>query len=151
MPWLALTVEVDGAEAGELSEALSEAFLDSGAQSVSIEGIGGRRQSVTALLGLAADPGAVMARAASACGLAGVPGFALSRIEDQDWVRRSQAQFGPIRVDARLWIVPSWRLPSDPASRSQWEDLRLCGERCAEPSASPSLAIPFALSYRGCH
>jgi len=111
MPWLALTVEVDGAGAGELSEALSEALLDSGAQSVSIEGIGGRRQSVTALLGLAADPGAVMARAASACGLAGVPGFALSRVEDQDWVRRSQAQFAPLAVGERLWVGPSWHEP----------------------------------------
>jgi ribosomal protein L11 methyltransferase len=41
-------------------------------------------------------------------------GFALSsplaaRVEDQDWVRVTQAQFAPMRISSRLWIVPSWR------------------------------------------
>jgi ribosomal protein L11 methyltransferase len=36
-------------------------------------------------------------------------------IEEQDWVRRSQAQFGPIAI-GRLAIVPTWHEPPDPAA-----------------------------------
>jgi ribosomal protein L11 methyltransferase len=35
------------------------------------------------------------------------------RVDDEDWVRRSQAQFGADRISARLWIVPSWHEPPD--------------------------------------
>jgi ribosomal protein L11 methyltransferase len=31
----------------------------------------------------------------------------------QDWVRATQAQFGPIHVADRMWIVPSWCEPVD--------------------------------------
>jgi ribosomal protein L11 methyltransferase len=31
-------------------------------------------------------------------------------------VRRSQAQFGPIRVSEKIWIVPSWHEPPDPGA-----------------------------------
>jgi ribosomal protein L11 methyltransferase len=29
-------------------------------------------------------------------------------VPEQDWVRATQAQFGPIRIDDDFWIVPSW-------------------------------------------
>ena len=29
-------------------------------------------------------------------------------IEDQDWVRATQAQFEPIKITKKLWIVPTW-------------------------------------------
>ncbi len=29
-------------------------------------------------------------------------------VEEQDWVRATQAQFGPIRIAEDFWIVPSW-------------------------------------------
>ena len=29
-------------------------------------------------------------------------------VEEQDWVRATQAQFGPIRIAQDFWIVPSW-------------------------------------------
>ena len=32
---------------------------------------------------------------------------------DADWVRRTQAQFEPIRISRRLWIVPSWHAAPD--------------------------------------
>jgi ribosomal protein L11 methyltransferase len=35
----------------------------------------------------------------------------VDQVEDQDWVRRSQAQFAPLEVGARLWIGPSWHEP----------------------------------------
>ena len=37
-------------------------------------------------------------------------------MEDNDWVRLTQAQFEPIRISQRLWIVPTWHTPSDPGA-----------------------------------
>ena len=34
-----------------------------------------------------------------------------SDVENQDWVRITQAQFQPSHVSPRLWIVPSWSEP----------------------------------------
>ena len=41
-------------------------------------------------------------------------GVRTSLLEDQDWVRSTQADLPPIRVSERLWIVPSWHEPPDP-------------------------------------
>jgi ribosomal protein L11 methyltransferase len=107
MPWLALTVEIDGAQV----EALSEALLESGAQSVSVDAIEAPRPSVTALLGTDANPATLLAGAARACGLRETPAFRLSQVDDQDWVRRSREQFAPLSIGARLWVGPSWHEP----------------------------------------
>ena len=37
--------------------------------------------------------------------------LSVSDVEDQDWVRITQAQFQPSHVSPRLWIVPSWSEP----------------------------------------
>ena len=34
-------------------------------------------------------------------------------VEDTDWVRKTQSQFGPTRISERLWIVPTWHQPPD--------------------------------------
>ena len=109
MPWLALTVVADGAQV----EALSEALLDGGAQSVCVDAIEAQRPSLTALLGTDADPAALLAGAARACGLSETPAFQLSRVDDQDWVRRSREQFAPLSIGPRLWIGPSWHEPPE--------------------------------------
>ena len=107
MPWLALTVVADGAQV----EALSEALLDGGAQSVCVDAIEAQRPSLTALLGTDADAASLLDAAARACGLAETPAFQLTRIDDEDWVRRSREQFAPLLVGARLWVGPSWHEP----------------------------------------
>ena len=33
------------------------------------------------------------------------------KVQDADWVRITQAQFQPVRVSDRLWIVPTWHEP----------------------------------------
>ena len=38
-------------------------------------------------------------------------------VEEQDWVRATQAQFAPIRIEDDLWIVPSWHAPPMPDAR----------------------------------
>ena len=119
MAWVSVTFELDPAPA----EAISETLLEAGAESVSLESTSndpatlepGTRMRVVALARTDADPAALLAAAAAAAAIAPPP-FSVARVEEEDWVRRSQAQFGPIHVAGRLWIVPSWHLPPDPAS-----------------------------------
>lgn len=110
MPWLSITLELDALQA----ETLSEALLESGAESVALDPAGARMR-ITAVAGAGADPAALVARAAGAAGLPS-PAFAVARLRDEDWVRRSQSQFGPIQIGDRLWIVPSWHTPPDPGA-----------------------------------
>jgi len=108
MPSRALRVEVEHAAA----DALSEALLDAGAQSVSIEALDSPRAVLDALFAEAADPAAALAHALERCGEPGHIPFAVRAVEDEDWIRRSQAQFAPVRV-GRLWIGASWHQPPD--------------------------------------
>ena len=119
MAWLSISFELDPAPA----EAISEALLEAGAESVSLESTSndpaalepGARMRVVALARDASDPAALVAAAAAIAAIA-PPEFSVGRVEEEDWVRRSQAQFGPIHVAGRLWIVPSWHQPPDPSA-----------------------------------
>jgi ribosomal protein L11 methyltransferase len=148
VPWLAITLEVEQPSA----EAISEALLEAGAQSVALEdadagspgerahyaepgisrsrGAGAtpdaspdwRRARVVAIAAEHADAAALVGQAARSAGLAEAPRFTLERIADDDWVRRAQSQFEPIQAAPRLWIVPSWHTPPDPAAIVVWLD-----------------------------
>lgn len=112
MPWLAISLELEPAPA----DAMSDALMEAGADSVALDpvnGAAGGRMRLTALAAAGSDAAALVAAAARAAALP-LPGFSAARLEDEDWVRRSQAQFGPIRVSEKIWIVPSWREPPDP-------------------------------------
>ena len=119
MAWLSITLELDPLQA----ETFSEALLEAGAESVSLDSTSndaatlepGACMRVVALAAAAADTAALIAAAAAIAAMA-PPAFTVARVEDEDWVRRSQSQFGPIRVAERLWIVPSWHTPPDPAA-----------------------------------
>ncbi|MSQ53954.1 MAG: 50S ribosomal protein L11 methyltransferase [Betaproteobacteria bacterium] len=126
MPWLSISLEVGRAHAG----ALSDALIDAGAISVSLEdaeaGTGEesalfaepgaepapawRRNRLVALAGPETDPSALVAAASAATGI-DAPRFAVIPVPEQDWVRTTQAQFGPLRAGEHLWIVPSWHEP----------------------------------------
>lgn len=53
------------------------------------------------------DVAAAMNTCAAALGLP-VPPYSVEVLQDIDWVRANQAQFQPMRISDRLWIVPSW-------------------------------------------
>lgn len=130
--WRSLIVDIEAVAA----DALSEALLAQGALAASIEDAfagtprerplgdepggagpnGWTRTRIRALLPAAADPGAVLDAAARQAGLAAAPPFALEPLADRDWVRHTQSQFEPLRISARLWIVPSWHAPPDPTA-----------------------------------
>ena len=116
-----------------VAEALSDALLALGAQSVSVEDAGAGtpeetplygepgmhveaawpQSLINALCGEDADPARLIAAASARIGLAQTPDFRLEPVAEQDWVRRSQSQFEPIRISAKLWIVPSWATAPD--------------------------------------
>jgi len=124
MPWLRLEMQVEA----PVAEALSDALLELGAQSVTIEDVYAgtpeesprfgepgldnlqpwRDSRVSALVDLQSDARSLVEAASSAAGLCATPGYGVTRVEDDDWVRRTQSQFGPLQVGAHLWIVPSW-------------------------------------------
>ena len=121
-----------------VADALSDALLAQGAQSVSVEdanagtadeaplygepGVpvqGAWPQSlIKALFPQGADPGQVIAAACAQVGLATPPDFRAESVGDEDWVRLSQAQFEPIRISDKLWIVPTWATAPDPHALS---------------------------------
>ena len=108
MPLLALRVQVSQAAA----DALSDALLEQGAASVSIEALDDPEAVLSAIFAGGADPERALEQALAHCD---VPRgeYSVRAIEDEDWVRRSQAQFAPVRV-GRLWVGASWhRAPAD--------------------------------------
>lgn len=45
-----------------------------------------------------------------------MPAYETFPVADRDWVRATQAQFGPLRIEDDLWIVPTWCAPPNPAA-----------------------------------
>ena len=67
---------------------------------------------LSALFANDADADDALVRVSAALGAA-VPAHAITAIADDDWVRKTQQQFQPIRVAPGLWVVPSWCEPVD--------------------------------------
>lgn len=132
MSWISLTMETDSAHA----EVLSDAMLELGALSTDIHdaAAGTEREQflfdeagessgeiwsaseLTALFDADADIISIVNAAAEAAQLSSPPTYRLTDVKDQDWVRITQSQFGPIQISPRLWIVPSWHQMPDPAA-----------------------------------
>lgn len=115
----ALSVTVEDAEADTPAEAalFGEPGTEPDVQAWS-------RSRLTALLADGDDPELLLAHL-------GVPPAEMHwftrPVPDADWVRVTQAQFGPIVVDGRIWIIPSWcRDDADfPAHEAQDGTVRL--------------------------
>ncbi|HAT34061.1 MAG TPA: 50S ribosomal protein L11 methyltransferase [Janthinobacterium sp.] len=131
MSWTEIVIEIARANA----EALSDALMEAGALSVSVEdadegtdaeqplfGEPGmepdeaawEHSRVVALTDVDADQAAIVAAAAAAIRLKVVPEFTLRAVAEQDWVRLTQSQFAPIHIGKNIWVVPSWHEAPDP-------------------------------------
>ena len=109
MDWLCLRLEL----APQPAEALSEALLESGAQSVSLDAPERGRVALSALFAPESDPHEALAQALQICGVRLEAAAAVQALGERDWVRSSQAQFSPVRL-RRLWIGASWHeAPTD--------------------------------------
>jgi len=132
MSWIEIVIEV----ARKHAEALSDAMMEVGALSVSVEdadegtdaeqpifGEPGmepeeaawERSRVVALTGADDDHAEIVAAAAQECGLdISQLSYILRSVAEQDWVRLTQSQFEPIHIGKRIWVVPSWHDAPDP-------------------------------------
>src|SRR5690554_4183777 len=112
------------------AESLSDALLETGVLAVSVEDADSdtasesplygepglepsvqawRNNRVVALLPDGLDPRQVLEQLADQAGRSFIDSdWFLRDVPDEDWVRLTQSQFGPIQVGERIWIVPSW-------------------------------------------
>ena len=144
------------------AEALSDALLEAGTLSVCVEDadidtpaeqpmfgepglepttLAWSSNRICALLPDGLDPAQVLAQAETALAADGVDcrvaDWSLREVPDADWVRLTQAQFGPLRIGERLWIVPSWHR-DDAELRAQVQAL---GEAALSIELDPGLAF----------
>lgn len=131
MSWTEVVIEIRR----EHAEALSDALMEAGALSVSVEDADEGTEDekplfgepgmvpeqaawdhsrVVALTDDVDDQATIVAEAARAIGLAQLPDFAVRSVADADWVRLTQSQFEPIHIGKNIWVVPSWHEAPDP-------------------------------------
>jgi ribosomal protein L11 methyltransferase len=130
MPWLAVSIIVKT----QGVEPISDALMSAGALSIDVSDAdagtpyerpifdepdgtrdpGWLRARVCALFAIDVDLVRALTEVLTEVGMAPDTAYTVSRVDDDDWVRRTQAQFTPQHVTSRLWIVPSWHEPPDP-------------------------------------
>ena len=124
MPWQSVRILVDSKDA----EPLSDALMEVGALSVSLEDADADTVDETPLFGEPdyptaelwprsiavvlleehADVSAILSAAAALAKRPVPTQYQVELVADQDWVRLTQSQFDPIPISPRLWIVPTW-------------------------------------------
>ncbi|MEN9867485.1 MAG: ribosomal protein methyltransferase [Pseudomonadota bacterium] len=130
MSWIEIVIEI----ALDQAEALSDALMEVGALSVSVEDADEGTEAeqplfgepgmipaktawehsrVVALLEADCDHAELVQAASEQLGIA-LPVYITRSVADQDWVRLTQSQFEPIAIGKRIWVVPSWHQAPDP-------------------------------------
>lgn len=129
MPWQSVRILVDSKQA----EPLSDALMEVGALSVSLEDADAGTMDETPLFGEPdhptaelwphsiavvlldedADVAETLAVAAKQTGIPAPTDYTIETVAEQDWVRLTQSQFAPIPISPRLWIVPTWHAAPD--------------------------------------
>lgn len=125
--WTSVTLQT----VSDQAESLSDALMEYGALSVEIEDADAGTEAETPQFG---EPGhmptrlwdrsrvialfdgqldatvlaEILAAAAAEAGFEQVPEYTLAEVAEQNWVQLTQSQFEPIRINERIWIVPSW-------------------------------------------
>jgi len=117
------------------AEALSDALLNAGALSVSVEDADSQtpleqplygepglapevqawqRNRLVALLEDGTDPAQLLALIDDAPEVQREPHWVMREVPNADWVRITQAQFTPIAIGQNIWIIPSWHQQDAP-------------------------------------
>ena len=156
MFWKALIIETSSAH----TEALNNLLIELGALSVDTHDADTGTQheqplfeqfddslkttwpniEITALFEENVDVTAIMQTAVQNAQLPCLPVYRIKKIEDQDWVRLTQSQFGPIKISSRLWIVPSWHQIPDPTATNLMLDPGLAFGTGSHPTTELCLA-----------
>lgn len=128
MAWLLLKIKANNDNADSISDAL----MDLGALSASIEDAYAETGAEQAIFGEPGDPPpgiwqnnivtAMLDESADVPTLVSALkkvtqisefSYETETIEEQDWVRATQSQFDPIKINDKLWIVPTWHNSPD--------------------------------------
>lgn len=124
MAWLLLKIDATEQNADAISDALmnigalSASIEDANAETLAEQAIFGepgdpppgiwQQNIVTAMFDETTDVSLVIQTLSQDTGITQLQ-YHTERIADQDWVRSTQAQFEPIKITDNLWIVPTWR------------------------------------------
>lgn len=132
MAWQNVSFLTDAASA----EPLCDALIELGALSASIEDAdagtadeqpqfgepgtpttpGWQRSRVLALCESDTNVSELLQAACRQLGVPPIRDFSVTALAEQNWVQLTQAQFDPIQISGRLWIVPSWHESPDPSA-----------------------------------
>lgn len=132
MAWQNVSFLTDAASA----EPLCDALIELGALSASIEDAdagtadeqpqfgepgtpttpGWQRSRVLALCESDTNVSELLRAACQQLGVPPIRDFSVTALAEQNWVQLTQAQFDPIQISGRLWIVPSWHESPDPSA-----------------------------------
>jgi ribosomal protein L11 methyltransferase len=151
----ALSASVEDADAGTASE--QAVFDEPGVAASAVW----QRARVSALFADEAAATTAAAALAAAIGDAALRIESIDAVGEQDWVRLTQAQFGPAEIASGFWIVPTWsdvpegarqviRLdPGRAFGTGTHPTTRMCLRWIAGRGRADGVAWPRALDY-GC-
>jgi ribosomal protein L11 methyltransferase len=129
--WLLLKIQANS----ENADSISDALMESGALSASIEDAHAETGAEQAIFGEPGDPPpgiwqnnivtAMLEETADVPTLMNALkemtqiaqfNYETETIQEQDWVRATQSQFDPIKITDKLWIVPTWHTSPNAAA-----------------------------------
>jgi ribosomal protein L11 methyltransferase len=156
--WLRIKLRASSRDADLIADALAAA----GALSVSIESAVDapslqracesvalwEETRVTGLFAQSADVADVVGAARAALGVDRLA-YESDRLDDADWEHAWRSQVRPLQVSDRLWIVPSWCGPPDPAAINVVLDPGLAFGTGGHPTTRLCLAWLAAQSLAG--
>ncbi len=79
-----------------------------------------------------------------------LPPHRLERLEDQAWERAWMERFEPMRFGRRLWVVPTWHQPPDPAAANLRLDPGLAFGTGTHPTTALCLEWLDGAPLEGC-
>ncbi len=123
MSWLSVIIQAQA----DTADLISDKMMELGALSAVIEDANAETTDEQPIFGEPGDPPpgiwqknlvsvmfdegvsviSMMAELESQTGLSNLK-YSTQTIEEQDWVRMTQAQFNPIEINDKMWIVPTW-------------------------------------------
>lgn len=171
MAWLLLKIRANEQNADAISDALmnigalSASIEDANAETLAEQAIFGepgdpppgiwQQNIVTAMFDEDADVNQILDALSRETATAKFQ-YSTEIIAEQDWVRATQAQFDPIKITDKLWIVPTWHVAPDEEAINIVLDPGLAFGTGSHPTTSLCLewltqqkAMPSVLDY-GC-
>ena len=169
MAWLLLKIRANEQNADAISDALmnigalSASIEDANAETLAEQAIFGepgdpppgiwQQNIVTAMFNEDADVDQIINALSQETAITKFQ-YSTEIIAEQDWVRATQAQFDPIKITDKLWIVPTWHVAPDEDAINIVLDPGLAFGTGSHPTTSLCLewltqqkAMPSVLDY----